>query len=62
MKKSMLNVLGLAGVVSFVSYAVAVIFSPLTYPGYDWLRQAENRQCVRHDRHRFLFVVLITIK
>lgn len=40
MKKSMLNVLGLAGVVSFVSYAVAVIFSPLAYPGYDWLSQA----------------------
>ncbi len=36
----MLNVLGLAGVVSFVSYAVAVIFSPLAYPGYDWLSQA----------------------
>ena len=40
MKKSMLNVFGLAGVVSFVSYAVAVIFSPLAYPGYDWLSQA----------------------
>ena len=40
MKKSMLNILGLAGVVSFVSYAVAVIFSPLAYPGYDWLSQA----------------------
>lgn len=36
----MLNILGLAGVVSFVSYAVAVIFSPLAYPGYDWLSQA----------------------
>ena len=40
MKKSMLNVFGLAGVVSFVSYAVAVIFSPLAYPSYDWLSQA----------------------
>lgn len=40
MKKSMLNILGIAGVVSFVSYAVAVIFSPLAYPGYDWLSQA----------------------
>ena len=36
----MLNILGLAGVVSFVSYAVAVIFSPLAYPSYDWLSQA----------------------
>lgn len=40
MKRSLLNYLGLLGVVSFVSYAVAVIFSPLAYPGYNWLSQA----------------------
>lgn len=40
MKKSMLNILGLAGVVSFISYAAAVIFAPFAYPGYDWLSQA----------------------
>jgi hypothetical membrane protein len=26
--------------VSFISYAVAVIFAPLAYPGYDWKSQA----------------------
>jgi len=40
MKKNLLNYLGLSGVASFVSYAVAVIFSPLAYPGYNWLSQA----------------------
>lgn len=38
--KSLLQILGLTGMVSFSSYAVAVIFAPLAYPGYDWLSQA----------------------
>ena len=40
MKKTLINYLGLLGVVSFLSYAVAVIFSPLAYPNYNWLAQA----------------------
>lgn len=40
MKKSLIEKLGLTGVVSFLSYAAAVIFAPLAYPGYDWLSQA----------------------
>ena len=40
MKKSLLNWLGLLGLVSFLSYAAAVIFSPLAYPGYRWMAQA----------------------
>lgn len=39
-KKSLLNWLGLLGVLSFLSYSIAVIFSPLAYPGYDWKSQA----------------------
>ncbi|MCL2386819.1 MAG: DUF998 domain-containing protein [Defluviitaleaceae bacterium] len=31
---------GLLGVVSFISYAVAVIFAPLAYYGYDWTSRA----------------------
>jgi len=27
-------------VVSFLSYAAAVVFAPLAYPGYDWMAQA----------------------
>ena len=40
MKKTLLNYLGLLGIVSFLSYTAAVIFSPLAYPGYNWLAQA----------------------
>ena len=38
--KTLVNWIGLLGVVSFVSYAVAVIFTPLAYPGYDWMSRA----------------------
>lgn len=40
MKKTLINWLGLTGILSFLSYAVAVVFSPLAYPGYDWKSQA----------------------
>ena len=40
MKKTLIQYLGLLGVVSFLSYAAAVVFAPLAYPGYDWLSQA----------------------
>jgi len=40
MKKPLIRWLGLLGIVSFLSYAVAVVFSPLAYPGYDWKSQA----------------------
>ena len=40
MKKSLLNYCGLLGVVSLLSYTAAVIFSPLAYPGYNWMAQA----------------------
>ena len=40
MKKSLINWLGLLGIVSLLSYTAAVIFSPAAYPGYDWMAQA----------------------
>ena len=40
MKKSLLQRLGLLGVVSFLSYTVAVVFAPLAYPEYNWMAQA----------------------
>ena len=39
-RKPLIKWLGLLGVVSFISYAAAVVFSPLAYPGYDWKSQA----------------------
>lgn len=40
MKKTLIQKLGLLGIVSFLSYAAAVVFAPLAYPGYDWMAQA----------------------
>ena len=40
MKKTLLQRLGLLGVVSFLSHAAAVLFAPLAYPGYNWMAQA----------------------
>lgn len=40
MKKTLVQKLGLLGVISFLSYAAAVIFSPLAYEGYNPLAQA----------------------
>lgn len=38
--KKLINILGLLGIVSFLSYLCANIFAPLAYPGYNWLQQA----------------------
>jgi len=35
-----LRLCGSLGIISFLSYLAAVVFSPLAYPGYDWMSQA----------------------
>lgn len=40
MRKSLIQKLGLLGVVSFLSYTAAVVFAPLAYSGYNWMAQA----------------------
>lgn len=37
--------LGICGIVSLLSYAAMVVFSPLAYPGYDWLSMAVSDLC-----------------
>ena len=32
--------LGIFGIISLLSYTAMVVFSPLAYPGYDWLGMA----------------------
>ena len=39
-KKNFMNYCGLLGIVALLSYTAAVVFSPLAYPGYDWMAQA----------------------
>ena len=40
MNEKLMRRLGWLGLVSLLSYTAAVVFSPLAYPGYDWLSQA----------------------
>lgn len=40
MKKTFIQISGLTGIVSFLSYTAAVVFAPLAYPGYNWMAQA----------------------
>lgn len=35
-----LNKLGILGLISLLSYTAMVVFSPLAYPGYDWMTMA----------------------
>ena len=38
--RKLINWLGLTGIVALLSYTAAVVFSPLAYPGYNWMAQA----------------------
>lgn len=35
-----LSKLGICGIISLLSYTAMVVFSPLAYPGYDWMSMA----------------------
>lgn len=40
MKRTLINKLGILGLLSLLSYTAAVIFAPLAYPDYNWMAQA----------------------
>ena len=40
MRKTLIQKWGLCGIASFCSYAAAVLFAPMAYPGYNWMAQA----------------------
>ena len=40
MNRKLINWFGLTGILALLSYTAAVIFSPLAYPGYNWMVQA----------------------
>lgn len=40
MNEKLMRNLGWLGLVSLLSYTAAMVFSPLAYPGYDWMAQA----------------------
>lgn len=40
MNRKLINFLGLMGIIQLLSYTAAVVFSPLAFPGYNWMAQA----------------------
>ena len=40
MNRKLIHWLGLTGVLALLSYTAAVVFSPLAFPGYNWMAQA----------------------
>ncbi len=40
MQRKLINWFGLTGIIALISYSSAVIFSPMAYPGYNWMEQA----------------------
>ncbi|MDL2206364.1 DUF998 domain-containing protein [Eubacteriales bacterium OttesenSCG-928-N13] len=55
MKKTIINWLGLLGIISLLSYTAAVVFSPLAYPGYDWMAQAVSDLMATNSPSRILW-------
>ena len=55
MKRTLINWLGLLGVISLISYTAAVIFSPLAYPGYRWMEQAVSDLSASNAPSRILW-------
>ncbi len=55
MKKSFVNWLGLLGIVAFLSYLAAVVFSPIAYPGYNRLSQAVSDLSASNAPSRILW-------
>ena len=40
MQRKLIQWLGLTGFLALLSYTAAVVFSPMAFPGYNWMAQA----------------------
>jgi len=61
LKKTIVNWLGLLSVISFLSYAAAVVFSPMAYPGYNWMAQAVSDLSAVNAPSRMLWTQLASL-
>lgn len=61
MKKTLIQWLGLLGVISLISYTTAVMFSPLAYPGYDWMAQAVSDLMAENSPSKMLWNQLASL-
>lgn len=61
MKRALIHWCGLLGIVSLLSYTAAVIFSPLAYPGYQWMAQAVSDLSATNAPSRMLWAQLSSL-
>lgn len=61
MKRKLINWLGLTGIIALLSYTAAVVFSPLAYPGYNWLSQAVSDLSAQNAPSKMLWEQLAAL-
>lgn len=61
MKKSLIQWLGLLGMISFLSYVTAVVFAPLAYPNYNWMAQAVSDLSATNSPFKMLWQQISTL-
>ena len=61
MKRSLIHWCGLLGIVSMLSYAAAIIFSPVAYPGYNWMAQAVSDLSASNAPSKMLWAQLASL-
>lgn len=57
-RKTLVNYMGLLGVIAFLSYTAAVVFTPLAYPGYNRLEQAVSDLSAQNAPSKMLWDTL----
>ena len=60
-KKPLMQRLGILGVISFLSFLAAVVFSPIAYPNYQWLSQAVSDLSAQDAPSRTLWYQLVSL-
>ncbi len=60
-RKPLIQRLGVLGIISFLSFLAAVVFSPAAYPGYDWLSQAVSDLSAQDAPSRALWYQLVSL-
>ena len=55
MNRKLIHWFGLTGIVALLSYTAAVVFSPLAWPGYNWMAQAVSDLSAENAPSRLLW-------
>lgn len=61
MNRKLIHWLGLTGVAALISYALAVILSPMAYPGYNWMEQAVSDLSAQNAPSKMLWTQLAAV-